>query len=220
VTVNDSTKAMLDRHREHKAANSALRQQIRSIVVRLDVIGRTINDVDDEVMVLAEGVVADLEALRAQAVELAERRDYVYNVPGGGGYRTDDALDDLGAAVARARAAITDRESLIQRRERAAAQREAATELLAVRQHIASLNSRAAELKTDYETTAESSSAGRQVRIAAYDLMRELADARDQEVRLRVVTGELGSEQADNRRTANAAMRDQAATGLAALTER
>jgi hypothetical protein len=58
------------------------------------------------------------------------------------------------------------------------------------------------------------------VRIAAYDLMRELADARDQEVRLRVVTGELGSEQADNRRTANAAMRDQAATGLAALTER
>lgn len=217
MTVNESTKAMLDRHREHKAANSALRKTINDISVRLDVIGRTVSATDPEVTALAESVIADLEALRAQAVTLAESRNYVYNVPGGGGFRTDDALDDLNAVVARAGAAITDRQRLVRHRDRAAARRQAVAELDVVRQHIASLNCQAAELKADYDTAAEGSSTRRRVRIAMCKLTRDLADARDREVHLRVTAGELGSKQADNRRLANAQLRDEAQRALATL---
>ena len=198
-------------------ANEQLRAAIVAIAARLDVIGHDIAADDSRVEDIAVGVRADLEALRPDAVTIAATRPYVIALPGGQ-FATDEALHDLDVAVARADAAIATRDQLRDSRRRAQQREAARADIADTAHHITTLTDEAKQLQQRYEATDADSRDGIEVRIRAYNLMRDLADARDAHNRARVAAGDLAPHAERSRRQANDEARAEAAAAIPVLT--
>lgn len=203
------------RYTAHRAENTDLKTTMDRIYQRLDAVGTTLDATDPEVVTLAEAVIADLEQLREQAVELRVTRDYIYYSPGGGTH-TDDAIDWLEGQLQGARNVIAMREHNISARRARIARDNARTALIDVRDRITRIGHTARDLSGRHDAVDSNSREALELRIAAYRLLQKLADARDEETGLRITAGELTDREQPARLAETADMRESASDGLAA----
>ena len=201
-----------EQFRAHREQNTELRQQIDTIVGRVDSVGRELAITDPRVRVLADEVIAELEQLTDVATQLRSKRTYVTYVPGGG-YSDDDAIAHLEAAVAKVRNIIAHHEHTVRAVAGRTEKAEAAEQVHDAQSRVAALKKRAQSIGATYRPDDDSPN-GSEIRRTGFTLMADLADALDTLHTLQHRAGQISDSQLRARQSEAAALRATAHTEL------